>query len=195
MTSRKVRRFVSLTGVSRHLYCRKCNNIFFNPYVLPECGHTFCKECIIEWSEFNKNCPLCQQQYNINSIQSDLLAKNMIEELDVLCCNSHCPWKGKLVNLDLHLKECKFDPEKLQNIDEKVKSFIFSTKKKENTNSEFTSEDKNNVNLDINFNANVSLRARIFNRNQELVTKVLSKDNNANNNDDNDFLNDLLDSL
>ena len=30
---------------------------------LPDCGHYFCKECIVPWFERNNTCPICRKNY------------------------------------------------------------------------------------------------------------------------------------
>ena len=33
----------SLQGIHKHLICGLCNGYYKEPYVLPDCGHTYCK--------------------------------------------------------------------------------------------------------------------------------------------------------
>lgn len=50
-----------------------CNNsgsciICFNSYKKPTkifCGHTFCLECIQNWSSQSDKCPICRQNFNL----------------------------------------------------------------------------------------------------------------------------------
>lgn len=42
--------------------------ICFNSYAKPTkifCGHTFCHECIVNWSEKSDKCPICRQSFNL----------------------------------------------------------------------------------------------------------------------------------
>ena len=34
-----------------------------NDYILTNCNHEFCKECINEWLNSNNNCPLCNYEF------------------------------------------------------------------------------------------------------------------------------------
>ncbi|KAM7259917.1 hypothetical protein ACFE04_015658 [Oxalis oulophora] len=48
-------------NVAKCLTCPLCDNIFQNPTIIPDCLHTFCRDCITEkLSEKNQNkCPVC----------------------------------------------------------------------------------------------------------------------------------------
>ena len=50
--------------INNHLVCIICSEVFHKP-VRIECGHTFCKKCIIDWSykrSSNKQCPHCRNK-------------------------------------------------------------------------------------------------------------------------------------
>ena len=90
----------------------------------------------------------------------------MVNELEVFCVNDACPWKGTLENLKEHLSKCYFDPKRMP---EFVKSILCD-------NSKNVSKDEEKVtNASVDFNTNVSLKARLFNKNRELMERVLSK--------------------
>lgn len=40
-----------IKSVSNNLDCPICSDLFECPIVLPSCGHTFCKSCIIKWKD------------------------------------------------------------------------------------------------------------------------------------------------
>lgn len=175
------RRFINLSNVSKYLYCVICRDIFDDPVRL-QCGHTFCKRCIVEWAKMKSGCPICRSYFDVNEMQRDLVGFNMVNELEVYCCNAGCPWKSSLQNLKEHLKQCYFDPKRIPECirsiiskDEKVK------KKKDNTKVDNDIKSSNedmeeNVSINsVNFNTNVSLKARLYHKNRTLMEKVLSK--------------------
>ena len=73
--------------------------------------------CFIEWlkkSEENKlktKCALCKAKVEKSEVAIDLLATNLIGELNVNCPNkgTGCAWKGFLSDAPGHLKnDCRF---------------------------------------------------------------------------------------
>jgi len=72
------------------LDCPICSDLFECPIVLPSCGHTFCKSCIIEWkdtceeNEDDKNCPVCRASFeydNIELISTSVILSNMVDDI------------------------------------------------------------------------------------------------------------------
>lgn len=195
--------FINLSNVSKYLYCVICREIFNDPHRL-QCGHTFCKECIVKWAKMKSGCPICRSYFNVHDIQRDLVGYNMVNELEVYCNNRGCPWKSSLQNLNEHLKQCYFDPKK---IPECIRSIIHNDERNKiknkttttattvinsatttNTNTTTTNEQQHSTNVNvvddeeenissnsINFNTNVSLKARLYYKNRTLMEKVLSK--------------------
>lgn len=173
--------FINLSNVSKYLYCSICRDIFNDPCRL-HCGHTFCKGCIVQWAKMKSGCPICRSYFNVSDIQRDLVGYNMVNELEVYCNNSGCPWKSSLQNLNEHLKQCYFDPKK---IPECIRNIINNDEKNKmknnpNTSSALTeqygvNEEENISSNSINFNTNVSLKARLYYKNRTLMEKVLSK--------------------
>ena len=178
-TPNQERKFVSLDNVSKFLYCSICDDIFRNPIRLSTCGHTFCLNCIIQWAQHNLNCPLCRVNFKDIDIKIDLIATNIINDLEIYCINLGCPWKGKLKDFNEHLENCYFNPnevpeyikEILENKDEKN-----NQKKEENEENNSDDEEASEGNL-TSFNTKTSLRARLYNRNRELVKNVFGKSN------------------
>lgn len=179
------RKFVCLDNVSKFLYCSICDEIFRNPIRLKSCGHTYCMKCILEWSRHNLNCPLCRQNFTEDDIKTDILANDIINDLEIYCINSGCPWKGKLMDLEVHLQKCFFNPNEIPEFIKEVLS-----DKNENNKEKNISENKEENNVGENeefhdnnltsFNTKSSLRARLYNRNRELVNNVFSKSLNKN---------------
>src|SRR5690349_19366955 len=105
------RKFVNVNVISRHLFCTICQEVFFEPKRL-NCGHTFCSTCIKQWRQKNSQCPICRTKDTTGEVSRDLIAYNIINDLEVFCINKGknyyttiylllgCPWKNNLVNLN-----------------------------------------------------------------------------------------------
>ena len=172
--TKSIRKFVNLNGVSRFLYCSICNDIFDYPVRL-RCGHTFCQLCIMRWAQQKNDCPLCRKNFYMKDIQIDLIAMNMVNELEVYCTNKGCPNQCKLCQLNEHLYNCYFDPEKLP---EYIKDVVYdkSIKKNDIKEKDYEIDDSGlDFEANTNFNTKVSLKARLYNKNKNLMEKVLSK--------------------
>ena len=186
-------KFVNPNNISRYLYCCICEEIFNNPIRIKECGHTFCKCCLKKWNKYNKNCPLCRKKFIFKNIKRDNIAYNIINDLDVFCDNKNCPWKGKLLKLKKHLKNCNMNPSAMSksvkeviNNKSKRKSLILSSKiiddlnesKKEIKTDDEDVESRESVDSITSFNTRVNLRTRLFNRNKVLVNNILNNEVN-----------------
>lgn len=101
------RNFINVDNITMNLQCSVCNEIFNNPMRL-DCGHTFCHTCLSGWLKKSDQCPNCRIKIIESLINRDLLAYNIIMELDVICNNElkGCPWKGQLSSLVNHMKSC-----------------------------------------------------------------------------------------
>lgn len=49
--------------------------------------HTYCKQCIDQWKKKNNTCPVCRIKFDQNNSSKDLIAFNIINDLEVLCNN------------------------------------------------------------------------------------------------------------
>ena len=182
-------KFVNQNNISKYLYCSICEETFNNPIRIKECGHTFCKLCLKKWNKYNKNCPLCRKDFIFKNIKRDNIAYNIINDLEVFCNNKNCPWKGTLLNLKKHLKNCIMNPSTMTKSvkeiinENKRKSLILKSKIIDDLNkskndtqndNEDDEEGRESVDTITSFNTRVSLRARLFNRNKVLVNNVLN---------------------
>lgn len=57
------------------------------------CSHTYCDECIKNWlnsvnSVKEKVCPICRSKTTKNSLSRDLIAFNIINDMEVFCNNN-----------------------------------------------------------------------------------------------------------
>jgi hypothetical protein len=110
---RPTRLFINPKSVSHYLMCIICDDIFDDPARLP-CGHTFCRSCIEAWTTKTKQCPVCRTRFTINKISRDLVAANIVGELEVMCRHRGCQWRGELNNLEGHEAQCKFHPDQVE---------------------------------------------------------------------------------
>jgi len=151
--------------------------------------HIFCFDCILKCFETKLECPNCRHNLTKKSvITKDLLADSIINDLGVSCNNSNCPWMGVLSELDEHLKSCVFDKKLMPNN-------IYELLNKENTNTrniDHSEPEESCVNSYLNFNSNTSLKARLYQKNPELIKSSFSSENKNTKEKD---LFDFLDSL
>lgn len=93
-----------------------------------------------------------------------------------LFCITECPWKGTLSELNRHLRICPFDDKR---ISENIKKQLSKNSSSEINNSLY--DEDNNTGEYLNFNPkNASLKARLFQKNPELIGKVLNEEENGN---------------
>lgn len=83
-------------STSHHLQCPICTQLFENPIVLGNCGHTFCRECMEKVIEMTNQpeCPCCRKYVSVNRHQlvSNVVVQQMMQDLEVHC--RFCGWKG-----------------------------------------------------------------------------------------------------
>ena len=180
-TTNQQRKFVCLDNVSKFLYCSICDDIFREPVRLKKCGHTYCLNCIIQWARHNLNCPLCRINFTDTDIKKDIIATNIINDLEIYCVNLGCPWKGKLKDFQEHLEKCYFNPNEVPEYIKEILEDKDEKKQKTEENDENNSENGETSEGNItSFNTKSSLRARLYNRNRELVKNVFAKADEGN---------------
>nr|XP_028576179.1 zinc finger protein RFP-like [Podarcis muralis] len=62
--------------------CSICLDYFKDPVTIPECGHNFCRSCLIQcWgeSEAEASCPQCRERVQRRSLVSNRQLANMVE--------------------------------------------------------------------------------------------------------------------
>jgi hypothetical protein len=86
--------------------CPLCLGIYLNP-VVDQCGHVFCKNCIIKYMETESKCPFSQWNLDQNLLNKIVLVNDILEKQFVLCKNRiyYCNWVGKLIDLENHQGE------------------------------------------------------------------------------------------
>lgn len=90
--------------------CTICFDIYDDP-VIDECGHTFCKECILEWYKSATICPISKIYLQTKKLVPNLLAKVLLKGLGIKCVNHihGCSWQGRLTHYEKrHRQNCLF---------------------------------------------------------------------------------------
>lgn len=70
-----------LNNLSIQLCCPICQDIPTQPYLLPNCGHTFCYSCIKHWLQCNPSCPICRSIVGESKPVLNHTVKNLIDSL------------------------------------------------------------------------------------------------------------------
>jgi len=86
------RKFKKPNSISQCLKCSICMEVFHEPTRL-FCGHTYCLDCLEGCMKTSKNCPFCRENIDKKNIGRDLLAYNVINELEVFCIHDDCSWQ------------------------------------------------------------------------------------------------------
>ena len=159
------RDFVEKEKIEKYLTCPICQEIFDDPIRI-SCGHTFCKQCLLQWEKKsnNKLCSLCRNQYVTEYSGKDLTALSIINDSIVRCIYKGCPWKDKLSNLSNHIQTCLFEPHNLPD---------FMKKETKKNKKEVKDDEVEDVST---FNYTSSLKERLFARNPNLIQKVFNSE-------------------
>ena len=172
---KSIRHFTNSISINKHLFCIVCQETLYNPTNLT-CGHTFCLICIEKWLETENICPICRKYVDKLNLSKNYIVSSIIDELEVVCNNKECPWKGTVSDLNKHLSNCQFDEKTMSN---EIKSIFNSN----------IGDDDTFVNSYLTFNSNSSLKARLYEKDKELIRGVLENKNEMDSNcENNDFI-------
>ena len=77
-----------------------------NDPVSDNCGHLYCKTCIINWIKKNNKCPYSKNNLSIQNLRPVLAVKNLLNELKVKCKNCNhimkcLEWKTHIINCEI----------------------------------------------------------------------------------------------
>ena len=89
--------------VPEHLICQQCKHVAREPYTTSCCGECFCKECIKNFSQGNKPCPICQESVLSPRLQRKYKAEILALKIHCSLKDVGCDWTGQLQHLDAHL--------------------------------------------------------------------------------------------
>lgn len=107
--------FLRYVDDTEHLNCPICQQPYMSP-MTTLCGHTFCKNCIIECLKSSNGlpnegfCPLDRTPLNGCNVQdlfpAPLIISNMIDDLNVFCLNKDrgCQWVGHRWEVQKHVE-------------------------------------------------------------------------------------------
>ena len=88
--------------------CGLCLDVLNNPHQCRN-GHCFCYGCICSALAVQKVCPLCKCSMNVESMNSNLLVRNLIDKSYVKCENVGCDWTGTLHRFESHfVNDCDY---------------------------------------------------------------------------------------
>lgn len=69
---------LSVEKLNRFLVCSLCNGYFSDAHTIPECLHTFCKECLVQrFEEVARVCPTCGLALGPNAEHKIVYDRNM----------------------------------------------------------------------------------------------------------------------
>lgn len=96
--------------VSEDLQCQICLGPAIEAVVTEECGHLFCRECIVMAMERKKECPVDRLPLTFSELRKDVRTQRKIMSLTTSCINkrSGCMWQGEFSDLDKHVEKCEF---------------------------------------------------------------------------------------
>lgn len=97
--------------VDEELICKICLAVFENP-VNTSCGHTFCRECITQWLESSRCCPIDKKILDQEKFTEVRALEGLIRKLLMKCKyeSSGCKYSSSRYQLSAHEKECTHRP-------------------------------------------------------------------------------------
>ena len=76
---------------SESLKCPICRELFSDPVISTQCGHTFCRRCIrngsVNVKSTSSSCPIDGKVLLKSSLVSNLAVQGQIEDLHIYCCH------------------------------------------------------------------------------------------------------------
>ncbi|CAH3194084.1 unnamed protein product [Porites evermanni] len=81
--------------------CQICHQLMIFPAIIPECGHTYCKDCLVRVQNQGaaKHCPSCRTPIS-SELKTNFTVKKLVENLEAKC--DLCQLEGKIEQLANH---------------------------------------------------------------------------------------------
>eukprot|EP00996_Jenningsia_fusiforme_P001091 NODE_1998_length_1331_cov_20.916537_g1814_i0.p1 GENE.NODE_1998_length_1331_cov_20.916537_g1814_i0~~NODE_1998_length_1331_cov_20.916537_g1814_i0.p1 ORF type:complete len:336 (+),score=48.17 NODE_1998_length_1331_cov_20.916537_g1814_i0:60-1010(+) len=97
-------------AVPEDLLCGICGQAAIKAVVAEECGHLFCRSCILPSLERRRECPTDATPLTPEQVRKDVRTQRKVQSLSVFCSNkrSGCSWKGCLSDLERHGERCEW---------------------------------------------------------------------------------------
>lgn len=98
--------------LSSYLKCHLCLDHLKEPQITPECGHTFCKECILRvfGKDQEVSCPLCRTKISLHQLHPNRSVEGLLNEQLIYCSRRKmgCDAIFPLSVLPAHEDVCEF---------------------------------------------------------------------------------------
>lgn len=94
------------------LQCQICMSVARDPVVTEDCGHLYCRSCIMLALERKHECPFDRQPLVAEQLRRDVRSHRRIQSLSCFCFYHHqgCIWRGEYSDLEVHADKCDFAP-------------------------------------------------------------------------------------
>ena len=101
---------VPFLSVPDDLLCAICLCAASEPVVTEECGHLFCRACILTALERKSQCPIDRNPLTAAEVRKDVRTQRKIASLRTRCPNhaEGCAWVGELSDMQGHCDNCEF---------------------------------------------------------------------------------------
>jgi len=99
------------TAPDPNLVCAICLDVFNQP-VRAECGHVYCRGCLVKWTSNRSEgarCPECREPISMAGTRPDRLVDKLCDNLPTTCQMRHrgCSWVGRRGDKVVHIAcEC-----------------------------------------------------------------------------------------
>jgi len=110
-----VNRFVKCNDINIDLICNICRGVLEEGVWVPDCEHSFCRECINNWLSRRNVCPNDRQYLSLTQLKTiPRFMRNILDKLEIKCdfIGNGCPQVVTLESLRQHVSVCDFNPEK-----------------------------------------------------------------------------------
>ena len=87
---------------TRFILCQICFKVSREAKECDYCNQLFCKRCIENWLQLNKNCPCCHKDIRIRG--ASRVVKEIIHSFRITC--KFCDQVFKLAKIDAHEQQC-----------------------------------------------------------------------------------------